>query len=197
MVSIIALDDIEAANAYDAMAHTPNDLFTVVSYGALHAETMQQWQGIIANVDVQFHTGDHDYADSNAMFADLFGRQHLWTRLSDDDGLPADHPMALKTSVHVGSRQLCLNDIFRAVHDVNGHGRTYSRGTCASFGPVGERNAWLTHRDMYSALARPALWCETRGQAAWTNAFDGHAELPLKDRPFAVQKAGNPPREFL
>jgi hypothetical protein len=95
-----------------------------------------------------------------------------------------------------------LNDVFRAVHDTIGHG--VSGG---SFGVAGERAAWIAHRETFPKEALPALWNETRGQAAWTNAGPhmrgvdvmGKTYLlgpkdpgfiPLKNRPFSEQKAG-------
>ncbi len=53
------------------------------------------------------------------------------------------------------------NNIFRAVHDYFGHYVTRS-----GFGPKGETVAWLSHRAMFSIVARPALDVETIGQVA-------------------------------
>lgn len=56
------------------------------------------------------------------------------------------------------------NDKFRAVHDVFGHaaiGRSFSRH--------GEEAAYLSHAQMYSPEARPALASETRGQNSYMN----------------------------
>jgi hypothetical protein len=50
---------------------------------------------------------------------------------------------------------------------------------------------------MYSQAALVALWCETRGQSAWTNRHADHAALPLKERPFATQKAGKVPAKLV
>lgn len=193
----IALDHRAAANAYAAMGHHPDASDVRQSYAAFANMTMLQWNALRHRVDVEFFTGEPRYSCSADMLADL-ERGHLWTYLTDldDANLPADHPMrqplTLESWEAHGVRKVVINDIFRAVHDVNGHGT--SRG---SFGVTGEMNAWLAHRMFYGELAHAALWCETRGQAAWTNAYSNHATLALVDRPFALQKAGNPGREFI
>lgn len=194
------LDDTRAAYAYDGMRHDPNG--AAAAYAAFRAETLRQWRDIMSagRVAFTFHDGTDDYASSADMVADI-ERGHLFVRLSDADGLPADHPMAAPANTYgVAVRPngdaytvaLSLNDVFRAVHDVMGH--YGARGaTHYSFGPNGERSAWLRHRRAYSRAALPALWCETRGQAAWTNDYADHRSIPLPARPFAVQKSGVPP----
>lgn len=188
---LYALDHVTAATAYHEMQHDPTHHLVRDSYEYFAQETMEQWRRIYERgIAVEFFTGEPRYADSRAMLADV-DNGHLWTYLTgDDSGLPADHPMAERVFVteYIGdARPAVLNDIFRAVHDVNGHGT--SRG---SFGLVGEMNAWLAHRMQYSAPAHLALWCETRGQSAWTNAYGTNGDLPLVERPFAEQKAGWP-----
>lgn len=177
-----------AAYAYAALEHDPHNGRVAASYAAFKRQTVDQWVDILmGGIVVDFHTGDHDYASSADMFADL-ATGHLWTFLTDpeDSQLPEDHPMLERVEFY-GGRWLTLNDIFRAVHDVNGHGRSGG-----SFALSGEYAAWLEHRTLYTADALPALWCETRGQSAWTNRYGNHAALPLRERPFADQRAGWP-----
>lgn len=186
-------DHALAACEYENMIHTPRDPRVVRSYRAFRSDTMAQWFDIVnSGLRVEFHTGDHDYPNSAAMFADM-AQGHLWTYLTDaeDAQLPEGHPMLELVTTHDG-RRLMLNDVFRAVHDVNGHGRSGG-----SFALSGEFKAWETHRAMYRATAHAALWCETRGQSAWTNRWADHASLPLAQRPFASQKAGWPPAEIV
>jgi len=188
-----ATDHRATAYAYDAMAHNPADRNVIRSYDRLALETIAQWAAITASgLTVEFFTGEARYASSADLFTDL-AKGHLWSLLTDVSRLAHDHPMlAPLPSLVPAHPYLVLNDVFRAVHDVNGHG--ISKG---SFGVNGEMKAWQTHREMYSPTAHAALWCETRGQAAWTNAYGDHAALPLPQRPFAVQKAGMPPIEFI
>lgn len=61
---------------------------------------------------------------------------------------------------------LNANEKFRAVHDYFGHLGTQKPNT---FGPRGEENAWLSHKQMYSPLAEPAMTAETRGQNSYVN----------------------------
>lgn len=60
------------------------------------------------------------------------------------------------------------NDRFRAVHDVFGHAAT-GRG----FSRNGEEAAYLSHRQMFSKKAIPALTSETRGQNSYLNYGPG------------------------
>jgi hypothetical protein len=75
------------------------------------------------------------------------------------------------------------NDRFRAVHDVFGHAAT-GRG----FDAHGEEAAYLSHRQMYSSRARPAMTSETHGQNSFLNWRAGaggltgpEAEFPNQD----------------
>ncbi len=196
-MSAIALDHRAAANVYESIEHNPRNREVAESYAVFTRETIQQWDALSRRYKVDFFTGDPAYANSAELFEDL-ATGHAFSLLTGTDhGMPADHPMLQGVVVapweYVGDvAPRVINDIFRVVHDVNGHGT--SRG---SFGITGEMNAWLAHRMFYSPAAHLALWCETRGQAAWTNAYGNHAELPLADRPFATQKAGLVPAEYL
>lgn len=192
MIHPDALNHRRTARAYNDMPHYPEAPGVRATYAAFRAEILAQWERIVADgLTVEFHGGTHEYGSSAAMLDDVWRRQHLFTRhsaLAGDTFEPA-HPMAEIVATAPGRRlDLALNDIFRAVHDIRGHVDSSS-----GFGPEGEMRAWLQHRSTLSAAALPALWCETRGQAAWTNDFGDHRELPLSERPFADQKAGMPP----
>lgn len=169
-----------AAIAYDEMPHIPTHNDVVGSYGQLERAIRVQYNLLLmSGLDIRWHDGKHDYADSAAMFADL-ERGRLWTYRTQPGQLADDHPMQARYA-----HGLILNDIFRAVHDVYGH---YWGGR-NSFGPKGEELAWLAHRSTMVRGAHLALWCETRGQNTWTNR-DEHKHLPLTERPYATQKAG-------
>ena len=134
-------------------------------------------------------TNGEPYANSQEMLNDVWDNQTLIVRRSFGRGyqdIPEDHPMA---ELRLG---LPFNDYFRAVHDVLGHAATFS-----GFGPKGEKTAWLNHRATMPPEALNALWCETRGQNAWTNFYGNHASLPLKDRPFAPQIQMVVPGDFI
>ena len=77
------------------------------------------------------------------------------------------------------------NEQFRAVHDYFGHLGTKRPNT---FGPKGEENAWLAHRQMYSPLAEPAMTSETRGANSFVNYVD--------PKNLALRKQGMPTTEY-
>jgi len=62
------------------------------------------------------------------------------------------------------------NDVFRAVHDINGHNLSGR----SNFTSEGEQKAFLQHRKMYSPLASKAMFTETAGQTNWTNYSKKH-----------------------
>ena len=186
-----AADHTLAAETYATMTHRPWLFEVELSYLHLRHETMAQWYDIIdSGLSVEFHSNPVDpYGNKSSAMLDDLNNGHLWTYQTQAGQLPPNHPMNVPIFPILG---LTLNDIFRAVHDVNGHGPTR-----ASFGPSGEFQAWLTHRERYSYSALNALWCETRGQSAWTNFTPGHTHLPLRERPFAPQKAGLVPARLI
>ena len=102
-------------------------------------------------------------------------------------------------------KPLLVNDLFRAVHDYYGHTELGN-----GFGVIGEEMAWQNHSRMFSPNARRAMTTETRGQNSWVN-FNKNLRNPdgtmpkkgdnnyvsPKERPFADQKIGLLPDEFV
>lgn len=110
--------------------------------------------------------------------------------------LSDDHPLLeLVPDVEWGGRPVTWNDLFRAVHDVFGHGKEGF-----GFRAAGEDMAWRTHAAMYSPEARPAMTMETRGQNSWVN-FGPHGATnrtaTTADTVFAEQKAALPPATMM
>jgi hypothetical protein len=113
--------------------------------------------------------------------------------------------LAASRYTDINGRIMLENDVFRAVHDTFGHGM---RGN--TFGPIGEYNAWLAHKEMYSPDARRIMTTETLGQNTYTNygqhmrdvdgnlikAGDPNYIRPA-DRPFAPQKVALMPEEII
>jgi hypothetical protein len=99
----------------------------------------------------------------------------------------ANHPLLQKTKEMYNGEPMPANDIFRIVHDYFGHGK---KGV--GFGPVGEENAWRTHREMFSPEAARALTTETRGQNSWVNfgPKGEHNRAKPAETIYAEQKAG-------
>lgn len=176
------------AAAYDAMTDDRSNALVVTSYAVFARTLLAQWDALRHAVHFERWTGEGDsaYADSRAMLADVTERGHLWVYGTDTAQMDADHPLSASVPESMRQDDLpILNDVFRGVHDVMGH--VVSGG---SFGLNGEMRAWLAHRETFPRLALHALWCETRGQAAWTNTWADHGQRPLSQRPFAQQKCG-------
>lgn len=176
------------ANAYDAMKHDPSDPKVKASYDAMKAETWAQYQHL-KEAGYQFTPEEQPpHRTSAEVLADLQAKK-LGVYVGGD--MPADHPLA--EAVPENSDGLkTYNDVFRAVHDVFGHGKEGY-----GFGPRGEENAWRQHAQMYSPEARGAMTAETRGQNSWVN-FGPHGEAnranPAETK-YAEQKAGLLPEE--
>lgn len=122
------------------------------AYDAMIAETEQQYQYLVSlgyRMDI---TVDDPYPTPAAMAADLDdvrpdGTRHLRIFATQ----PGDHPYLTPEQ----------NDKLRFVHDVFGH-MTHE----ADFSRFDEDVAFLTHAQMYSDKARPALYSELRSQTA-------------------------------
>lgn len=125
------------------------------AYSAFVTQTFNQWEDVMRCVNVEF-VDENPYESAREMFADVNEHRRL---------------MVYKTVRGEGSPLLTPyeNDVFRAVHDFNGH---YRAGT--TFSRHGEHGAWLCHSRMYSGMARRALATETRGQnSAYIYALGG------------------------
>lgn len=199
-----------AAAAYEALPHTPNDPKVKAAYDALKRETLAQYNHLerlgyrfephelAAGTPSTFEGADPStpfiaeqgapYQNERAITDDLVRNKHLYVFNGGD--IAPDHPLAEQIPGHpLGN----YNNVFRAVHDVFGHGKTG-----ADFGHRGEDHAWRSHASMYSPLARRALATETRGQNSAFH-FGQHGEHNRKNPAAAVypdQKAALMPEEF-
>lgn len=187
------------ADAFDDMKHDPDNKDVMEAYEALGEEVLSQFRILKENgYTIELHEGkDEPYANSQEMLKDLIDNKHLYI-FSTKEGfgendIPYGNPLLLDSGEKdVNGKQLLVNDLFRFVNDVFGHGE---RGN--SFGPIGEENAWDVHARMFSPLARRAMTTETRGQNSWVN-FGKHLRnedgsiknVDPKDKPFADQKTG-------
>lgn len=146
------IDSIAAE--YLAAPHTPFH----ESYAAFVAETIEQFNALLA-ADWQIELSDVEpYGESDAMFADMDGR---YLRVfTGGDSFADTNPLAVRLYVPAMRREVRINEMFRAVHDVNGHGPTHEPFET----PEGEVNAYLNHKRLYSPRAHGALFGETNGQ---------------------------------
>lgn len=187
------------ANAYERMRHDPGDPRVAASYQSLADETMAQWQALQdAGIKIDFmQPGQPDPYPGGPRdaLADLRANKHLYV-FPTEQGFGTineitDNPLLASTGIVHGGHPMVVNDAFRAVHDVFGHGMEG-----ANFGARGEENAWRAHRRLFSPEAVPALTSETRGQNSWVN-FGPYGEANRanqRDTVFADQKTGLLPR---
>jgi hypothetical protein len=152
------------------------DSLTKASYGAMERETGNQYDHLKQHIKFDYHDGDKNYKDSNAMRDDLHNNKHMDVYKGGDE-----HEFLNKKDA--GS-DINSNHKFRAVHDAFGHGILKN-----GFGPKGEETAWHIHSQMYSPLARAAMSSETRGQNSWVNYSGVNAGKSPKDTTYAKQKS--------
>lgn len=164
------------ADAFEQMAHQPNDPVVRAAYDALIEETLAQYQFVKATgLTAEFIAeGQADpYAASPRLATqDVVENNHLWVFPTDDgfggsassDVDISGNPLLSLTDEWIGDKQLRANDVFRIVHDYFGHVKD---GT--GFRAEGEENAWQSHAAMFTPLARRAMTTETRGQNSWVN----------------------------
>jgi len=192
----------EIADGYDSLKHRPNDPDVKASYDALIKETKQQFDEMTNNglKITKLKKGEKGYITADEMHTDIKENHHL-SYFPTEHGFGAnsenfqDHPMLQGTGIiGVDGNDIPANDLFRIVHDVNGH----NLGDLSDFSPEGEHQAYLTHKQQYSPLAGKALFTETAGQANW-GAFnrksgESNRQKILRgeeaDLDFAEQKAG-------
>lgn len=179
------------AQLYDQAIDSPNDPEVRAAYEALAEETLAQYEALLElGFTFDWITGEDPYATPADAIRDMQDNKHLWVfPTSEGFGTNTeanrDHPLLRETQYTIGGRVALVNDIFRVVHDVFGHG---SEG--ASFGPRGEENAWQAHVRMFSPLAARAMTSETRGQNSWVNygPFGAQNRANPKNTIFADQK---------
>ena len=187
------------ANAYEDLRHDPSNPEVKQAYETFIVETLQQARDLQKN-GIEFQM--EGYKDANAMFKDVNENNHLLYRPSDNDykGIE-DHPMFQLTDIKNSNGDMMrVNDVFRAVHDINGHNKAK-----AQFTPDGELSSYHEHKKLYSPHAIRALFTETQGQGMWVNfnKKSGKKNRHLQkigkfnDLDFPKQKAGIFPDEII
>lgn len=198
------------ADAFDEMNHDPKKTETRLAYSALCGQLTRQFAYLSNNgYKCKIWQGEGEpYASSDEMRHDLHTTKSIYifptlsgfgsdNQQSRDAIL--DNPLLEKTDFYVEEYRLCVNDLFRFVHDVFGHGVQNNQ-----FGQLGEERAWACHLPMFSIWAARALTTETRGQNSWVN-FGKHLRdengkvaqsirekgyIHPSQRPYAAQKIG-------
>ncbi len=201
-VNVNSNDGREIADAYDNLKHDPGNPVVKESYDNFIDETNKQFDDLLdSGLKVTpLKKGDNPYANSKQMHNDISKNNHLSyfpTKEGFGEGAtPKDHPMLKGTKFQIGDEKLVANDVFRIVHDVNGH----NKGEPSGFGPKGEQQAFLTHKQLYGPKATRALFTETAGQNNWVN-FNKKSGASNRADPkntiFSEQKAGIFPDSFI
>jgi len=154
------------ANGYDDLINEPNNPEVRKAYDRFIDETLDQAKEL-QNKGMKFEsTNSHSYKDAQDMFDDIDKNNHIFYRPSDNDykGIE-DHPLFRVTDFkNVNGEKMRANDVFRVVHDINGHYQSKGK-----FTPNGEQKAFVEHKKLYSAEAIKALFTETQGQGNWIN----------------------------
>jgi hypothetical protein len=194
---------LQIADAYDQMKHEPNKPEVKEAYDALINETGEQFKQLIKGglkITKLKSTDANPYPTSKHMHEDIEKNNHLYY-FPTEQGFGQgennkDHPMMRPTEFQHDGGPLLANDVFRIVHDVNGH----HLGGKTSFGPKGEHQAFIQHSRMYSPIAKKAFFTETAGQNNWVNFSRSHGEKNRanpKNTTFAEQKAGLLPDDII
>ena len=180
------------AKAYEEMKHDPENPEVKKAYDALINETADQWKAIkktgLKVSKIKPNMVNPYPGGSKDVIKDIAENKHLWyfpTEQGYGSTEVKDHP--LLQPVKVDDEEMPANDLFRIVHDYFGHAKEGE-----GFGPKGEENAWLNHKQMYSPEAQRALTSETRGQNSWVNFGPMGEENRANPgaTTFAEQKAG-------
>jgi len=204
------------ADHYEEAKNDPSHPEVKKAYTALANEVVDQWKAFEkAGYTATPWTGEgQPYANSAEMMKDVRDNKHLYYFQTKEgygesgitDKMRAENPMLQDSGVNFnGAENVPVNDVFRVVHDIVGHG-----ANGYEFGPRGEFNAYLEHSRMFSDAAKPALAGETLAQNSWVN-FGPHLRdeegniakkgekgyVPVTERPFAEQKNIALPQEFI
>jgi len=161
------------AQAYEGMANNPNDPKVKKAYNAMIEETMAQYEALRKKgykFDFMPESGDI-YGNPRNAINDIVQNKRLSIFPTEQGfGGPSAavaseaNPLLIRTGETWNGKPVTANDVFRAVHDVFGHGK---HGV--GFRAAGEENAFQSHARMYSPEALPAATSETRGQNSWVN----------------------------
>ena len=169
------------ANAFEELEHSPKCPEVKRAYEIFIEETLAQARQL-QKEGIKFEPSGSNlycvshgiscgrggnYETAQEMHKDIENNQHLFYRPSDEDyGGYEDHPLFQLTNIkNTNGHDMRANDVFRAVHDINGH----NKADHAPFTPAGEQRAFVQHKKMYSNDAIRALFTETQGQGNWVN----------------------------
>lgn len=199
-----------AAREYGIMKHSPDDPIVASAYEKMIEEMMPQYDAMLeAGIKPYFIRPDLGDPYSNSPYEaliDIYQNKRLGVFPTFDQSLnnqvanfgsdssfdASGNPLLRDSGRLLGGLPATYNDIFRAVHDYYGHGKSG-----VGFRAMGEENAYQSHAGMFSPEARRAVASETRGQNSFLN-FGPHGaanrSASVDDTIFADQKTGLMPR---
>lgn len=175
----------KVADWYESTPVNYDDPQMRAAYAQFGKETKDQYQYLVDQGYEMIPWGGkgQPYSDSADMIEDLRKNKRLYyykTVNPDEAATFGSDPAALQEAMRKNPLledagvevldsegnpyQQTYNDLFRAVHDIMGHGAEGFQ-----FGARGEENAYRSHAVMFSPLARQAMATETRGQNSWVN----------------------------
>jgi len=202
----VEVDEVFAtrvADAFKAMKHNPQDPEVFGAYSDMIRQTSSQYEALIdAGYTFSFMDPDADPYEGNPVNAmrDLHANKRMAiyptkAGFGMDETLPTpkENPLMWETDYLIPDADgvmtpMLANDVFRAVHDVFGHGLEG-----AGFRAQGEENAFQAHIKLYTGRAVGAVASETRGQNSWLN-YGPYGEqnrtASVYETVFADQKIG-------
>jgi len=187
-----------AAREYELMRHDPTNRFVADSYAQMKKELIGQYDAMLKQgIKPEFDLNPYPTSPYEAL-VDLIENKRLKVFPTNagygsaDQAIDISQNPLLEISPYMISGQpATYNDLFRAVHDFQGHSKSG-----AGFRAAGEDNAYLSHAGTMRGPARRALASETRGQNSLLNfGPDGarNRSATIDDTIFADQKVGNLP----
>lgn len=149
--------------AAEYMAATPSPYSLV--WKRFNQFTLEQFRKLVAD-GWNFDRDNYQYETSADMFQDMKGKHLI---VFNGGKLKANHPLRYTTYQSGVFGDWTYNEMFRAVHDVNGHSPTQAPFESVS----GEIEAYLTHKRFYPLECWDILFSETIGQLAY-HTVTGH-----------------------
>jgi len=184
----------KVAHEYELMKHDPSNKLVQESYGAMRDQMYGQYEEMLRQgIKPEFNSNPYSANPWEAL-ADMQENKRLLVYPTNDgfgtsaDFDPSTNPLLAKSPYKFNGQDTLDNDIFRAVHDYQGHAK---QGV--GFRGRGEENAFQSHAGTFDPLARKALASETRGQNSWLNygPYGEHNRTAsVLDTKFADQKTG-------
>jgi hypothetical protein len=182
------------AREYELMPHDPTNRRVQQSYGALADEIAGQYEAMLrAGIKPEFNQNPYPQSPYLGLMDMLeTGRLQVYPTRAGfgmDDAFDSSQNLLLAESpFKISGQPATFNDLFRAVHDFQGHAKVG-----AGFRGAGEEMAYLSHAGTMSPDALKALASETRGQNSWLNYGpfgDANRTAGIDDTIFAKQKSG-------